>query len=49
MYTKQEITLKSHREGQSQRSISRDLQLNRKTVKKYIEEYEAHFQAHRPC
>lgn len=45
MYTKQEIIIKSYREGQSQRSISRDLQVNRKTVKKYIEEYEAHLQA----
>lgn len=46
MYTKQEIIIKNHREGQSQRSISRDLQLNRKTVKKYIEDYESHLQAH---
>lgn len=44
MYTKQEIIIKSYREGQSQRSISRDLQINRKTVKKYIEDYETHLQ-----
>ncbi|HET8855761.1 MAG TPA: IS21 family transposase [Salinimicrobium sp.] len=41
MYTKQEIILKSFREGKSQRAISRELGINRKTVKKYIEEYEA--------
>lgn len=40
MYTKQEIVIKSHREGQSQRSIARELGISRKTVKKYIEEYE---------
>lgn len=40
MYTKQEIIIKSYREGKSQRSISRELQISRKTVKKYIEEYE---------
>lgn len=40
MYTKQEIILRSYREGKSQRQISRELQLNRKTVRKYIEEYE---------
>ena len=45
MYTKQEIIIKSYREGQSQRSISRELQINRKTVNKYIEDYEAHLQA----
>jgi transposase len=38
MYTKQEIILKSIREGKSQRQISRDLQISRKTVKKYLEE-----------
>ena len=42
MYTKQEIIIKSYREGQSQRSISRELHVNRKTVKKYILEYESH-------
>ena len=40
MYTKQEIIIRSYREGQSQRSISAELQISRKTVKKYIEEYE---------
>jgi len=40
MYTKQEIILLSYREGKSQRQISRDLQINRKTVKRYVEEYE---------
>ena len=40
MYTKQEIILRSHREGKSQRRISRELQISRKTVAKYIEEYE---------
>lgn len=42
MYTKQEIIIKSYREGQSQRSISRELHVSRKTVKKYILEYESH-------
>ena len=41
MYTKQEIIIRSYREGQSQRSISRELKISRKTVKKYIEEYES--------
>jgi len=40
MYTKQEIIIRSYREGQSQRRISTELQISRKTVKKYIEEYE---------
>lgn len=40
MYTKQEIIIRSYREGQSQRRISAELQISRKTVKKYIEEYE---------
>lgn len=40
MYTKQEIILRSNREGKSQRQISRELQINRKTVKKYVEDYE---------
>ena len=40
MYTKQEIIIRSHREGKSNRQISRELQINRKTIKKYIEEYE---------
>jgi hypothetical protein len=40
MYTKQEIIIRSYREGKSQRQISRELQVNRKTIKKYIEDYE---------
>ena len=42
MYTKQEIIIRSYREGKSQRSISRELQISRKTVKKYIEEYDSY-------
>ena len=41
MYTKQEIILRSYREGKSQRSISRELKISRITVKRYIEEYES--------
>ena len=41
MYTKQEIILRSYREGKSQRLISRELQISRKTVKRYIDEYES--------
>jgi transposase len=40
MYTQQEIIIGYYREGRSQRSISRELQLSRKTVQKYISEYE---------
>src|SRR5690606_4817211 len=40
MYTKQEIVIRSHREGKSQRCISRDLGINGKTVRKYICEFE---------
>ena len=40
MYTKQEIIILSHRQGKSQRSISHELQISRKTVRKCIEEYE---------
>ena len=40
MYTKQEIILRRYREGKSQRSISRELNISRTTVKRYIEEYE---------
>ena len=39
MYTKQEIILRSHREGLSQRQISRELGISRKTVSKYINQY----------
>ncbi len=34
MYTKQEIVIRSHREGKSQRCISRELGISRKTVRK---------------
>jgi len=39
MYTKQEIIISSYREGKSQRQISKELGINRKTVKKYLDEY----------
>ena len=39
MYMKQEIIIRYTREGKSQRQISRDLNISRKTVKKYIESY----------
>ncbi len=42
MYTKQEIIIKNYREGKSQRTISRELQISRTTVKRYIEEFEAY-------
>lgn len=45
MYTKQEIILSSFREGKSQRAIARDLQISRKTVKKYIQEHESLLQS----
>lgn len=41
MYTKQEIIISSFRDGKSQRQIARDLQISRKTVSKYIREYES--------
>ena len=40
MYTKQEIILRKIREGKSQRQISGELGISRRTVKKYLEEYE---------
>ena len=40
MTTKQLIIIRHFRQGQSQRKISRDLGLHRKTVRRYIEEYE---------
>lgn len=40
MYTKQEIIIRSYRSGQSQRQISKELSISRRTVKKYIEGYE---------
>ena len=39
MDTKQEITRRYLREGDSERKIARDLQINRKTVKKYLLEH----------
>ena len=39
MDTKQEILRRYFRENDSERKISRDLQINRKTVKHYLEEY----------
>src|SRR5680860_486200 len=42
MYTKQEIIIKSHREGKSQRTIAGELQISRKTVRKYLVDYESH-------
>lgn len=44
MYTKQEIIIKSYREGKSQRAISKELQISRLTVKKYIDLYESRIQ-----
>ena len=40
MYTKQEIIIRSYREGKSQRQISRELQISRKRVRKYLREHE---------
>lgn len=40
MYTKQEIIIRSYREGKSQRQISRELQISRKRVRKYLREDE---------
>ena len=40
MHTKQSIIIRYYRQGQSQRQISRELGLNRKTVRRYIESYE---------
>jgi transposase len=40
MYTKQEIILRSHRDGLSQRQISQELGISRKTVSKYVKQYE---------
>jgi len=42
MYTKQEIIIKCHREGKSQRTIAGELQISRKTVRKYLFDYESH-------
>jgi transposase len=40
MYTKQEIILRKYRDGKSQRSISKELGISRKTVSRYIKQYE---------
>ena len=40
MYTKQEIILRSHRDGLSQRQIAKELGISRKTVSKYVKQYE---------
>lgn len=45
MYTKQEIILKYHREGKSQRSICRELKISRKTVRRYLTNYDSHLEA----
>ena len=45
MYTKQEIIIRSYREGKSQRQISRELQISRKTVRKYLREHEEAMQS----
>jgi len=42
MYTKQEIIIRCHREGKSQRTIAGELQISRKTVRKYLFDYESH-------
>ena len=41
MYTKQEIILRSYREGKSQHCIARELSISRKTVSKFIKDYES--------
>jgi len=40
MYTKQEIILRKYRDGLSQRNISKDLGISRKTVSRYIQQYD---------
>lgn len=41
MNTKQEVIIRYYRQGQSQRQISRDLGIHRRTVKKYLDNYAA--------
>jgi transposase len=41
MSTKQKIILRRYRDGDSERKISRELKVNRETVRKYLQEYEA--------
>jgi len=48
MYTKQEIIIQHYRMGKSQRQISRDLGIGRKTVKRYVEEHERLQQVNNP-
>lgn len=40
MYTKQEIILRHYREGYSLRQIAKELAINRKTVTRYVKEYQ---------
>lgn len=40
MSTKQKIILRRYRDGDSERKISRELKLNRETVRRYLAEYE---------
>lgn len=42
--TKQDVLIKFFREGMSQREIARQVGIDRKTVKRYIEEYESKLQ-----
>jgi len=37
---KQKIIISHHREGKTQRQIKRETGINRKTIRKYIREYE---------
>lgn len=48
MYTKQEIIIQHYRLGKSQRQISRELVISRKTVKRYVEEHERLQQVNNP-
>jgi transposase len=49
MYTRQEIILRSYREGKSQRCISKELTISRKTVSKFINDYEHWQTSNRGC
>ncbi len=40
MSTKQKIILRRYRDGDSERKISRELKVNRETVRKYLQEYD---------
>jgi len=48
MYTKQEIIIQHYRLGKSQRQISRELGISRRTVKRYVEEHELLQQVNNP-